>query len=409
MCGSGRICQLASTGAGGHAERPAAPPTSRTAPGPPSTPRSPRRARRGAPSDRRAWPARVVGQVLPADQRGHGAPLVGRAHGERHPVVGADAPVHALRRHPRVAVGHRRAHLAGALQGDQRVDAGDHAALVERHLDPLALAGARPVVQRRHDRHGGVVARHRVGVEQRGARQLPVGVAGDRRQRAGGLDVGPVGHPVALGPVGPVARHRHHDQRRVHRPQLLVAEPEVGHHAGAVVLQHDVGRAHQLEERRLAVGRGQVDAHPALVAVHLVEVHRPVPRLALLVLRRADPHQGACRRPSGPLDLDAVAAEVGEEPSGHRAGPVGGDLDDPQPFQRRPFGGDRGARRRRPALSSRRPVVGPERRRRTAACRRGGREPVRLARVAHVAVALPPVARLAAARRRARRGRRAPG
>ena len=83
----------------------------------------------------------VGGEVGAPDQLGDLLPLLAGAHGEGDPVVVADAPVHALRRHGRVAVGHRRAQLAGALVVEQGLGAERHAALVERHVDPLALAG----------------------------------------------------------------------------------------------------------------------------------------------------------------------------------------------------------------------------------------------------------------------------
>ena len=77
---------------------PAGPRRPRTARGRPSTPRSPRRARRGG----RAGPARSASDASAARSgrpisSATGRPLVGRAHGEGHPVVGADAAVHALR------------------------------------------------------------------------------------------------------------------------------------------------------------------------------------------------------------------------------------------------------------------------------------------------------------------------
>ena len=175
----------------------------------------------------------------------------------------------------------------------------------------------------------------------------------------------------------------------------VVGEAEVRHHAGAVVLDHHVGRPHELEEGLATVGLRHVDAHAALVAVHLVEVHRAVVRLALQVLERADPEQRSRRRTRRPLDLDAVGAEVGEEAAADRPGPVRRHLDDPQPLQRRAAALRHGGGRRPPGGRVRRrdPAVLAEARRRTASAGRRRGELVGLPREGDVALALPPVAR----------------
>ena len=139
--------------------------------------------------------------------------------------------------------------------------------------------------------------------------------------------------------------------------------------------------ADQLEERRPAVGLGQVDAHAALVAVHLVEVHRPVPRLALQVL--VGPTQTSARVAGrvahSTLTLSAPRSARNRPATGPAQFVVTSMIRSPSSGGRRRAS----SRRRRLGAGGRRRRVGvrAERRRRAAAARRGGGEPVRLARV----------------------------
>jgi len=249
-------------------------------------------------------------------------------------VVGSRAGVDTLGRHGGVAVPHRRSLDTRVLGEEQRLGAERRPDLVEGHLHPLTDTGPIPVRQGRQDRVRPEDPARRIGVEQRGPRDLAVGVAGDRGQRGGRLDVRPVGEPVAPWPVRPVPRHRQHDETGVHRRQGRPVEAEVPHHPSAVVLDEHVGGADEVEQHLAAVGHGEIDADVPLVAVHLGEVERAVVGLALEVLRRPRPVQRPGRRTFGPLDLDHIRTEVGEVAAAERSGPVLRDLDHPQPGER---------------------------------------------------------------------------
>ena len=96
---------------------------------------------------------------------------------------------------------------------------------------------------------GGVAPGDGVGDEGAGAvGTLVAGVAGGGGESAGGLDVGAVRHPVAAGAGRAEAADGDHDESGVDLAQFLVGEAEVGHDAGAVVLDDDVGFRGEVEE-----------------------------------------------------------------------------------------------------------------------------------------------------------------
>ena len=113
--------------------------------------------------------------------------------------------------------------------------------------------------------------------------------------------------PVLVRP-GQETLDRHDDEARIGRLQRIEAEPEPVHRAGCVIVEAHIGRAHELEEDRLALRRLEVDRDAALVAVEVV-VARPRARHA--------PRLVAAVRV---LDLDHVGAEIGEDERRRRPG-----------------------------------------------------------------------------------------
>ena len=107
--------------------------------------------------------------------------------------------------------------------------------------------------------------------------------------------------------------------------QLLDAEPEPLHHAGAVVLDEHVARAGQADRELHAPRRRQVDADVALAGVLLHEVRR----------QPVDAGAGVAREVTvGRLELDHVGAEVGQHPRAVRPGEDAREVEDADAGQR---------------------------------------------------------------------------
>ena len=202
-----------------------------------------------------------------------------------------------------------------------------HGGLGQGHVDVRAAARALQPFEAGDGSDGGVCAGDGVGDEGAGAvGAVVVGVAGDGGEPAGGLDVRAVGDPVAPRAGRAEAADGNHHESGIHLAQLFVGEAEVGHDAGAVVLDDDIGLRGEVEEDAAALVGREVEGDIALVAVHLVEVAGAVP----VVLAGVEAGVVAAARGGarGQLDLDDLGAEVGEVAAGDRSGPVVRDLDD---------------------------------------------------------------------------------
>ena len=115
-----------------------------------------------------------------------------------------------------------------------------HGRLDHRHVDHLALAGARSLVERREDADDAPQAPAEVGqletrhLGRRAGRSLHAEHTGTREV----VDVvpGASGHR----PVLPVPRQRAHDEARVRGEERRVAETEPLEHPGTELLEEDV-------------------------------------------------------------------------------------------------------------------------------------------------------------------------
>ena len=93
----------------------------------------------------------------------------------------------------------------------------------------------------------------------------------------------------------------HRDDVGLYPREARIVDPQPLHHAQAGVVDHGVGRAHQLVERLARVGRAKVDGQPALAAV-------------------VD-EAGLAERVAGKrFHFDHVGAELRQQRSGVRAG-----------------------------------------------------------------------------------------
>ena len=121
-------------------------------------------------------------------------------------------------------------------------------------------------------------------------------------------------------PAGmPVTRHRHIDDIRFDRAQLLIAEAPLLQHPGAAILDHDVGDGDQPFDELQAFGALYVETEALLVDVRVIEVPGGV-QIDLEILRR-----GGARQPAAlifrPLDLYDLGPESSQPARGSRSGP----------------------------------------------------------------------------------------
>ena len=283
-----------------------------------------------------ALEARVVGPLGAADGVCERAPLLVVAGGDGDPAVVVDGGEDAARRGAGAAVAAAVGLLAAERHlPDVRPEAGD-GGLELRDVDPLPGAAALAVQQRADDRRHRVVARDVVGQRHGRHRGLAVGVAGEVVEAG---ERGQVGAPrlvVAVRPLAAaVAGHAHVDDVRVHRPHVLVVDPQRVDGRDAEVREEHVALLDDAVEELTALGRLELEADAALLRVEGVVAGEHVAAREPDVGRRpcghTRAHRGAAR---ARLDLDHVGAEVGEVAPGERPGDRHAALDDAYPFER---------------------------------------------------------------------------
>ena len=153
-----------------------------------------------------------------------------------------------------------------------------------------------------------------------------VGVgAGQRHQPGLALRDLVVARAAALGAVVAEPADRQDDQARVELVQPLDREPEPVQHAGAEVLQQDVGVGDHAGQDAAAVVALEVQRDGLLVAVAGQEVRRD--RVVLRADERRPPAAGVVAGAGG-LDLDDAGAEVAQHHPGVRPGEGAGQVDD---------------------------------------------------------------------------------
>ena len=193
--------------------------------------------------------------------------------------------------------------------------------VVERDADLLALAAALALQQREQDAlhhvHAGGVVGQRGGVGGHRMRRigLPRHHAAHRlRQHVLAALVGVRAGLAEAGADGV-------DDAWVERAAGVVAEAHAVHHAGAEVVDDDIGAGDQRLHRRHALGVAQVEGDAALVAVEAAEDRVVDP------LRRRE-GRAAQVAGAGALDLDHVGAVVAEHLGADRAHHDLGEVDD---------------------------------------------------------------------------------
>ena len=169
--------------------------------------------------------------------------------------------------------------------------------VVHRDVDELPLTGFVGTIHRGHqserrERSGQGIAHAGSDLRRRTLR------SGDAHHAAHRLRDDVVRRPVHVGALAGAriaeTTDRRIDELRVDLVQRLVTEPELVHHAGAIVLDEYVGGAHQPADRLFALGTLQIDADGSLAAVDALEIGA-VRRMATGFGRETVPY-GAYRR-----------------------------------------------------------------------------------------------------------------
>src|SRR5215213_1096438 len=247
-------------------------------------------------------PLRIRAEPLVVGELG---PPEGAAEPPEETVVGSgygDRRVQGLERLVRDDVRVRVAVAPGLAPGHERglrdVRQRGLRDLEQRDLDMFATAREQRGENRRRR---GIAGEH---VHDRHAHLYRFARTGDRHQPAFGLE-----DEVVAGPVVAEAADRAVDEIRIFLRKLCVADAEPVARAAAKVLDDDVGVDGEPPCHLVRPGPREVEGDAALAAVHREEVRRLTGRV------RRPPRPRLVPLP-GPLDLDHVRAEVGEQ---HRA------------------------------------------------------------------------------------------
>ena len=166
-------------------------------------------------------------------------------------------------------------------------------------------------------------SRHHAAGVVHGVAQLDgraVGIAGKVAQPAQGGEHGRVAGVARLRSGLPVGRQGHHDDVRFDLAQLWISQAQTVHHAGAEVLEDDVGDAHQVVGQLQRPRLLEVEGNGAFAGVHLLKG-----RWGLAVHGMGPPRDVQARRR---LDLDDVGAQGGQDHAGEGAGGVDGKVSD---------------------------------------------------------------------------------
>ena len=249
--------------------------------------------------------------------------------GQRHEAIGARIRAHANAPRERTALREAAGVLVGLQPREACVDR-VRERLERAHVEVLARTARLRRVQADGGRQRRHVADLVAGHAARDPDRFVVDVTGGEHRPAHRVD-GEVGRlPVAVRAVLPEVRDRGQHDPRVHRRELVVAEPERVERAGRETLDHPVGAGDEVEQPFTVRRALEIEDHAALVGVE--EQERPA---ALRSGRVGGERRQRPRRIArGRLDLDDLRTVVGEQPRAERPHRLLREVDDAQPVER---------------------------------------------------------------------------
>jgi len=154
--------------------------------------------------------------------------------------------------------------------------------------------------------------------------RLAVVAAGDVGHAAEGVEHQLGGAVVAVTSVAPEAGNRGHHQLWVHFAEGLIVQSQRRHDPGRVTLNQNVGVPDQIEERRPAAVRLEVEGHSPFIRVQ-VEEQAALFRMWFVSGEGTHPPGWVA---AGPLDLDHVRPVVGQQLGAIGTGDMLGQVDD---------------------------------------------------------------------------------
>ena len=259
-------------------------------------------------------------------------PLGVAADGDGDPAVVAAARKHAVRcgRRSRmlVALGFAGATVEGVVHIGWPHHL--HHRFLLREVDVLAFAAVAPMRERGEDGEAAEDAGKGVGIgvldRDRGFTLVAHQAiqAGERGQAEA------VGAHMLEWPVEPGGRHRKQDDVGLDRAQRFVADAQTLHHAGAEVLDHDVGLGNQPQRQRKAFGVLEVERHRTVAG--------PARMVGQAAIRAGNAfgegRQVACHVDArARLDLEHFGTQKAQGLADHRSGPDPAEIDDANALQ----------------------------------------------------------------------------
>ena len=193
-----------------------------------------------------------------------------------------------------------------------------HLGVKQGEVDMLTAPGALAAGERGEDRGRRVHAGHQVGSGDahllRPAAGQVVALPGDAHDAAHGLGDQVVAGAVRIGPRLAEAGDRAIDQARIDFAERGIVETEFGEPADLVVLDQDIRALDKPPHHRLPLGRGEVEGDRALPPVGRHVVGGVVGGLgAGGIAQEGWPPGARIVADKGPLDLDHVGAEIGQQ------------------------------------------------------------------------------------------------
>ena len=219
----------------------------------------------------------------------------------------------------------RTADLAGRKETAGFPDGERYTGLEQRHVEVLPYAAALSLPQRGQDAERDIEAAHQIADRHADLRRRPIGRARDAHQAAARLGHDVETRSIRERTVLTEPRRRGVNDPRVHGADVVVGQAERAHRAGAQILDDDVRRRGEPQERLLALGRLQVEHDGTLESIQAQE------RRALAVDERSRRTHGLA---GDALDLDDVGAEIRELQRRERRRDEDADLEDANARQR---------------------------------------------------------------------------
>ena len=230
-----------------------------------------------------------------------------------------------------ITVAHGGRDVAGldVLQGS--VLSGSDHAVHQTHVHPLPFAGNGAGVDCGKDANGYMKSAQNITQRRTGTGGLSALGTGDGHHTAHGLSQDIIARAQVVGTVAAEAGDRRIDDAGIDLLQDIIAQPQLVHHAGAVVFHHDIRFFDKLLEDLLTLRGLQVQGDPLFVAVDVGKIDA-FP-LAVQIFGTEGGIAAGVITAFGDLDLDDVCAHVSQHHGAEGAGKHTGQVENGQVLQ----------------------------------------------------------------------------